>query len=87
MILDKVLLGTVGLRAAALAASLAGQTKLATQLYQLADLVSAGLATDAHMKEVSDKLATRNANDADFADVLQRIETERGKLHSDNPTG
>lgn len=87
MILDKVVLGTVSLRAAALIASLSGQAKLAEQLYKLADLVSAGLATDAHMKEVADKLQARSANDADFADVLQRIETERGKLHSDTPTG
>jgi hypothetical protein len=85
MVLDKTVMSVVGLRAAALVASLAGQTKLAQQLYQLADLVNAGLATDAHMKEVADKLATRNAADADFTDVLQRIESERGKLHSDNP--
>ena len=84
MVLDKVVMSVVGLRAVA---SLAGQTVLAKQLYQLADLVSAGLATDAHMKEVADKLATRNAADADFSDVLQRIEAERGKLHSDTPGG
>lgn len=87
MVLDKTIMGVVGLRAAALVALLAGQTKLSQQLYQLADYVSAGLATDAHMKAVADKLQSRSATDADFADVLQRIETERGKLHSDAPGG
>lgn len=80
--MDKVTLGVIALRAAALAATLAGQVKLATQLYQVADLISSGLVTDLHMKEVADKLAERNAIDADFTDVIARIETERNQLHS-----
>lgn len=78
-------LALIGLRAAALAAALAGQTKLATQLYQLADFASAGLATDEHMRAVAEKLAVREANDADFAEVLAGIEMEQEKLHSDAP--
>jgi hypothetical protein len=77
-------MGVVGLRAAALVSLLAGQVKLSQQLYKLADFVSAGLATDAHMKAVAEKLQARNSNDADFEDVLQRIEAERGKLHSNS---
>lgn len=77
-----VLLGVVGLRASALAALLAGQVKLSAQLYQLADFVEAGVITDEHMKEVADKLATRNAEDADFADVLDRIQKHRDEFHS-----
>ena len=71
-------LGVIGLRAAALAGTLAGQTKLGTQLYQLADFVAAGLATDEHMKAVADKLAVRNANDADFEEVLCHDISARG---------
>jgi hypothetical protein len=80
--MNTVMLIVIGLRAAALTASLAGQTKLAGQLYQLADFVSAGVVSDLHMKEVADKLAERNANDADFSDVLARIEQHRAELHS-----
>lgn len=76
-------LALIGLRAAGLAASLAGQTRLAAQLYQLADFASAGLATDEHMRQVAEKLAVREASDADFSDVLAGIDDERAKLHSD----
>lgn len=85
--MDILSLILVAVRGAALASSLAGDSKISGQLYKLADLYAAGLATDAHMKEVAEKLQSRNAVDADFSDVLQRIEAERGKLHSDTPTG
>ncbi len=80
--MDKVTLGVIALRTAALAALLAGQTKLSDQLYRLADFVAAGVATDEHMKEVADKLAQRSAVDADFTDVLERIQKERADLHA-----
>lgn len=80
--MDKILLAVIALRASALAALLGGQTKLSEQLYRLADFVSAGVATDEHMKDVAEKLASRNAVDADFDDVLERIELRRAELHS-----
>jgi hypothetical protein len=79
--MDKITLALIALRASALAAVLTGQTKLADQLYRLADFVAAGMATDEHMKAVADKLATRNATDADFDEVLERIELHRTELH------
>lgn len=82
--MDKVTLGLIALRAAALAAMLAGQTKLATQIYQIADFLAAGLMTDQHMKLVADKLAERNAIDADFTEVLASIDAERAKLHDND---
>lgn len=85
--MDKTLIALISLRGAALAAGIAGQSKLSAQLYQLADFIAAGIATDAHMQAVAEKLAVRNANDADFADVLARIEEERAQLHApDAPT-
>lgn len=80
--MNGVLLTVIALRASALAALLGGQAKLSEQLYRLADFINAGVATDAHMQEVADKLASRNATDADFDDVLERIELHRAELHS-----
>jgi hypothetical protein len=79
--MDKISLALIALRASALAAVLTGQTKLGDQLYRLADFVAAGVASDEHMAAIAEKLATRNATDADFAEVLERIELHRAELH------
>lgn len=79
--MDKVTLAVIALRAAALAATIAGNAVVGAQLYKLADFIAAGVATDEHMKAVAEKLAERTSNDADFADVLARIEADRAQLH------
>jgi hypothetical protein len=53
------LLAVIGLRAAALAASLAGRSSTASALYSLADLIDSGVAVDAHMAEIAAKLKDR----------------------------
>lgn len=73
-------LAIVGLRAAALALTIAGDSKSGNRLYTLADLVEAGKATDDHMQEVADKLKNRSITDADWDDVMARIEGDSAKL-------
>lgn len=81
----------IALRAAALGITLssnasprpAGTTRRGDQLYQLADLIEAGQLSDAHMKEVAEKLKDRSATDVDFDDVLARIAAHRKDLHQD----
>lgn len=80
--MDKLTLGLIALRAAALAAAMAGRVDLSNQLYKLGDFLSAGLVSDEHMKEVAEKLNARNSVDADFSDVLSRIEANRATLHA-----
>lgn len=80
--MDVATLMLIALRSAALGLTLSGGSRRGDQLYQLADLVEAGQATDAHMKEVAAKLKDRNATDADFDDVLGRIAQHRQELHS-----
>lgn len=78
--MDKTLLAVIGLRAAALALSVAGNTKGASALYATADLVTAGKATDAHMQLVADNL---NAGVTPDWDGLQaRIDADRAALHA-----
>lgn len=74
-------IGLIALRGSALVALLSGQAKLSQQLYKLANFIEAGMVSDEQMKAVSEKLANRDAIDADFEDVLARIDSERGKLH------
>lgn len=76
------LLILIGLRSAALSVSLAGQTKLAGSLYLLADAVEQGRATEAHLKVVAAKLKSREINETDLDDVVQRIEADSGRLQS-----
>ena len=78
--MDKVTLAVIGLRASALALTLSGQVKAANSLYALADLVEAGRASDAHMELVAEKLKTRDITDADWDDVISRIETDSDRL-------
>lgn len=80
--MNPTLLAVISLRALALAASLAGRTTQANALYGLADLVASGIATDAHMQEVADKLAQRELTEADWADVHARIQSDAARLHA-----
>lgn len=77
---DAKLLAIVALRAAALALSLAGQSKAADALYTLADAYEAGAAVDAHMAAVAEKLKSRPLTEADWADVIARIEADSDRL-------
>jgi hypothetical protein len=80
--LNPTLLGVVTLRAAALAAALAGQDKTANALYSLANLVESGIAVDSHMAEVATMLKDRTLTDADWEDVKNRIHADSARLHS-----
>lgn len=74
------LLAIIGMRAAALALGLAGQTRASNSLYLLADAAEAGKPVDDHLNAVAEKLKTRSANDADWSDVAARIEADSARL-------
>ena len=76
-------LSIVGLRAAALALSLAGQSKAGETLYLLADLADAGRNIDDHMAAVTEKLKARQLSIGDWEDVYQRINADRARLHAE----
>ena len=76
------LLAVVSLRAAALAASLAGRSSVASALYSLASLVESGIAVDAHLAEVAQKLKDRELTDADWSDVANRIHADAARLQA-----
>jgi len=78
--MNSVTLAIIGLRAAALSLAIAGDTKSSDRLYLLADLVESGRATDAHMQLVADKLKSRELTEADWDDVMVRIEEDFAKL-------
>jgi hypothetical protein len=71
----------IALRSAALAVGVAGRTRTADSLYAVADAIEAGRATDAHMAQVADKLKARDITDADWDEVVARIETDAARLH------
>lgn len=72
----------VSLRSAALAVDLAGRSSTADALYGVADAVEAGKATDEHMALVAEKLKSRDITDADWNDVMGRIEADSARLQS-----
>jgi hypothetical protein len=76
------LLAVIGLRAAALAASLAGRSSIASALYSSADLIESGVAVDSHLAEVAAKLKDRELTDADWSDVANRIHADAARLQS-----
>lgn len=78
--MNSKLLAIVGLRAAALALSLAGQTRAANLLYTLADGAEAGADIDAHMALVADKLKERGVDESDWADVEARIRSDLARV-------
>ena len=73
-------LAVIGLRAAALALVLTGQSRAGNALYALADAAESGANVDAHMATVADKLKDRTATDADWQDVAGRIEADSARL-------
>lgn len=73
--LSPKVLAVVGLRAAALALSLAGQASASRAINTAADAVEAGTAVDDHMQAVADKLRSGASTDADWDDLDTRIRT------------
>lgn len=80
--MSPLVLALLSIRAAALAASVAGRSSTASALYSLADLIESGRATDAHMNEVAEKLKNRELTDADWSDVANRIHADSARLQS-----
>lgn len=80
--MNPTILAVITLRAAALAATLAGRSSTASALYSLADLTESGVAVDAHMAEVAAKLKDRTLNDSDWSDVANRIHADSARLQS-----
>lgn len=78
--MDPKVIAIVGLRAAALALAIAGQTRASNALYTLADAYEAGQAVDAHMADVAAKLKERTITDADWEDVEARIVADSKRL-------
>lgn len=76
----------VGLRGLALLFALSDRQSDAERFYKLADLVDAGRVSDEQMREVAQLLSRRRAVATDFDDILERIETERERLHAPTPT-
>jgi len=82
--MNPIILALIALRSAALAAALAGQSKVSNGLYALADAVEAGRATDAHMAEVAEKLKAGEITAADWDDLAARIAADRDRLHAED---
>lgn len=80
--MNAALLSLVGLRAAALALSITGQTRAANSIYTLADAYERGVAIDDHMNAVAEKLKSRPVTDEDWADVAARIEADSARLQA-----
>jgi hypothetical protein len=80
--MNPVILAVLSLRAAALAATIAGQPATGNALYALADLVESGVATDEHMREVAEKLKDRELTQDDWDEVRARIVADSARLRS-----
>lgn len=81
--MNPLTIALVSIRSAALALTIAGDTKTSNSLYLVADAIEAGMATDEHMQLVADKLKERDLTQADWDDVLQRIEDDHNRLQDD----
>lgn len=80
--MNSLVLGIIGLRSAALALAVAGDKTNSDRLHAFADLVQAGKATDDHMALVAEKLKAGEITDADWDDVMARINEDSAKLQS-----
>lgn len=78
--MDSKILALVGLRGLALALAIAGQSKASAALYTLADAAEAGKAIDDQMALVAEKLKNRSVTDADWTDVVARINADSARL-------
>lgn len=79
--MNSVLLTIITLRSIATIAQVTGDIKTANMLRLLADSIEVGAATDEHLALVAEKLKTRDLTEADWDDVLSRIEVDRRRLH------
>lgn len=79
------LLALIAIRSAATIAQASGDLKTANMLRLVADTVEAGAATDEHLRLVAEKLRSRDLTEADWEDVLSRIERDRAKLQGMAP--
>lgn len=80
--MNTTILVTIGLRAAALAVGLSGQSKASDRLYALADTIEAGRATEEHMKLVAELLKSRSLTPEDWDDLDRRLKADQDRLHS-----
>lgn len=80
--LSPLSLALVGMRGAALALSLSGNSKAGDALFALADAAEAGKAVDDHMKAVAEKLKARSADAADWLEVTTAIEADSARLQA-----
>lgn len=80
--MNPLTLALIGLRAAALALELQGQSRSSGSLYAVADAVEAGKVVDDHMALIAEKLKDRDATDDDWADVAARIEADSARLQA-----
>lgn len=80
--MDALTISLISLRGVALALEHLGQARVADSIYGVADLAEAGHDVDAHMAQVAAKLKDRNANDADWGDVVARIEADSARLQA-----
>lgn len=80
--MNPLTLALVGLRAAALALGLQGQSRSSAALNALADAAEAGKAIDDHLAAVAEKLKAGTVTDADWQDVLDRIAEDSARLHT-----
>lgn len=78
--MNNLTLAIIGIRAAALALLLSGNTIASQRMYALADLIEAGKATDEHMKLVAEKLKNGGPSEEDWADLLERIDADHAEL-------
>ena len=80
--MSNLILAVIGIRAAALALLLSGNEVASRRMYALADLIEAGRATDEHMKLVADKLKAGAPSDADWDELMTRIEQDHAQLQA-----
>jgi hypothetical protein len=74
--------GLIGIRGAALALNLTGNSKAASALYLLADAAEAGKNIDRHMDAIAQKLRERATTRQDWEEVANAIEEDSKLLQS-----
>jgi hypothetical protein len=80
--MDPKILALVGIRAAALALAIAGQTRASNALYTAADAYESGVNVDAHMASIAAKLKDRAVTGADWDQVEADIRSELDRLRN-----
>jgi len=80
--MNNLLLAVIGIRAAALALLLAGNTAASNRMYALADLIEAGRVTDDHMRLVAEKLKAGGPSEEDWDELMARIDADHAALQS-----